>query len=509
MSIISISELPTELLNQIFSYIVRPSHLIPLCLVSKTFSTFATRLLYEKLVLKYDYDDPGWTKYESLVHSSGLKYTTSITIGFCDSDRLEYCKLLDKLVPRLPRDSITRFEFGSHGRPTGDMLKLLWASQRNLRNVQLDFNILNPIPSELVLWEASIFQSLKGVTEVSMDFGSTVGPGEARQILDLLHLENLEVASFRVLPQNIPADSRSQTVISRKWDCLFQEKFPASLCQLTLTFVRLPKSSILQLDQYPHLSYLELRACQNADMILSYFKQPRLRRFRYCQESAEPDIIPLIVFLDHFSGLEELIIQYHEPLFREVIDSFRHAIALHSGSLRSLMVARLETQNSRGEGDCLESLATGCKQLRQLGIELPRSNHGVSSVCNLIKSIPTLRLINVFHQHSEPDSRSNRSARARTKVARQAFADAVVDEAQRWGHPLELVVFGQNQTFGDELQRLAEAVLPPLVVFARGSQQDLLGLGITKTVGVPVHSNLVNYVAPENSLLDYRFEREI
>ncbi|KAI0324544.1 hypothetical protein GY45DRAFT_1349369 [Cubamyces sp. BRFM 1775] len=59
------SDLPVELLPLVVSHIVRPSHLATLCLVNKTFYTFATPILYERVFI-YAWHKEGKAKVTKL-----------------------------------------------------------------------------------------------------------------------------------------------------------------------------------------------------------------------------------------------------------------------------------------------------------------------------------------------------------------------------------------------------------------------------------------------------------
>ena len=289
------------------------------------------------------------------------------------------CEMFDSLLPRLPKDSITEFRFGSQGRPSGDQLRRLWQNQKRLRNIQLDFNLLNPPPQELIHKDHDLLQALDCIEEINIDVGDAVDPTTFDEVLKTMNLRNLQKVELRLSQQSDSSSRGSlrQAATDSAWGRVFKTYFPAALSQLTLTHVYISDPRYLQLDGFPSLVNLELRLCLNVSPVLDCFRKPKLKRFHYCQSfSEELWSGALWKFLGRFDTLEEFVFQYRDlwsdrPARPSLISN---AIAMHSQTLRILLLSRL-AKRTRSHFDvgkpeeALQLAAEKCCNVQQLGLE--------------------------------------------------------------------------------------------------------------------------------------------
>lgn len=351
-------------------------HLKSLCLVCRTVSEVATSLLYKDLVLQYRPKHPEWSKCRDLLFSKGLRYTRTVSIGNLDFDQKEPCRFLDDLLPRLPKNAITEFRFGSHGRPTGKQLRYLWQTQKNLRNLQLDFNVFDPSPKDLVERDHGVLQALERIEKINLDLADTVDPEMLDKLLRSMNLKNLRQVEFRLLQfRHINGEeSPDQDGMDAAWGRVFRCHIPAALTNLILTYVRIPDARYLEFDRFPYMKSLELRACQNTAPVLNWFQKPTLRSLRFCQRfDEEHGLKHFWRFLSRFDTLEELIFQYQDRWGDPTTENqIYDAISKHSKTLKSLLLSRRPMRPRTGDEPCdvFQRVAEKCHNLHQLGLEM-------------------------------------------------------------------------------------------------------------------------------------------
>ena len=168
MSSSLLEQLPTEVLDMIFSNVRTPyritrlrtgvtavlNHylqitvkidLSALCLVSRRLSQIATPYLYRNLELRdFNSASRGWagfsTSVTNFLSSSGISSIRSLTLGIGDDfDALS--RPLNGLILQLIPDSLYRFQYDCSHRPSSQELWYLWKTQRRLTNLQLDFTL--------------------------------------------------------------------------------------------------------------------------------------------------------------------------------------------------------------------------------------------------------------------------------------------------------------------------------------------------------------------------------
>ncbi|KAI4157460.1 MAG: hypothetical protein LQ342_008253 [Letrouitia transgressa] len=525
MNVPALQNLPPELLALIFGYTAQIVHLKSLCLVCRTVSEVATSLLYKDLVLQYRPKHPEWSKCRDLLFSKGLRYTRTVSIGNLDFDQKEPCRFLDDLLPRLPKNAITEFRFGSHGRPTGKQLRYLWQTQKNLRNLQLDFNVFDPSPKDLVERDHGVLQALERIEKINLDLADTVDPEMLDKLLRSMNLKNLRQVEFRLLQfRHINGEeSPDQDGMDAAWGRVFRCHIPAALTNLILTYVRIPDARYLEFDRFPYMKSLELRACQNTAPVLNWFQKPTLRSLRFCQRfDEEHGLKHFWRFLSRFDTLEELIFQYQDRWGDPTTENqIYDAISKHSKTLKSLLLSRRPMRPRTGDEPCdvFQRVAEKCHNLHQLGLEMYGCKID-SDPEKLVLNFPRLRTLNLFH--TEGVNSRDTNFLAYKQVAAQCFQSV----AER-GYPLCLVAFGYKSRFGDNLQYLESRNKgqelyargpvqrkPRFVANSRGegqgsSTEQLRRPGLVwdytvESVEQPNH--MAKHIEPECNLLDYRFE---
>ena len=331
-----------------------------LCLVSKAFSQISTPFLYRDLELPYDQGDTNWSKLKSLANKEGIQYVKSLKFGLCDYTEFSFCKALEDLLPRLRKDSLKRFEFGGLGRPTHDMMKHLWHSQKSLRNLQLNFGLLSPSIDDILREDAPALKALDKVDELDVNFAATVDADSAHDLLCFLELRNLQKIQVTFVP------SINREVSFR--DPFFAHHLPISLTHITLNFISLPRPEFLQFDLYPSLTYLELHDCLHTGPVMDAFRKPVLRQFSYLHSDTNAPLDELALMLRRFNTLENLIVDIGLQAQPYDCDMLTLGIVTHCETLKSLLFY-IPSQRSSDRAQILLRTATGCRRLRQLALE--------------------------------------------------------------------------------------------------------------------------------------------
>ena len=285
----------------------------------------------------------------------------SLKFGFCDYTEFSFCKALEDILPKLPKDSLRRFEFGSLGRPTHNMMKHLWHNQKHLRNLRLNFELLSPSVDDILGEDGAALKSLYEVDELDVNFAATVNAESAHNLLSFLNLRTIQKIQITVVPSDIQGVSFANG--------FFLHHFPTTLTHITLNSISLPRPEYLQFDLYPTLTHLDLHNCQHTGLIMDAFRKPLLQSFSYHYSGINAPFSELASMLQRFGTLEKLIVDIgFQPQSYEY-DMLTWGIATHYQTLKSLLFY-VPNQSSKGLMDILLNIATRCKQLRHLGLEI-------------------------------------------------------------------------------------------------------------------------------------------
>ena len=343
-----LASLPVELLDVIFEFIIRPSDLKALCLVCRAVSEPAFRHLYRNVVLPYRVDDRVWVRVDTLSQSQHLHHVQSIDIGQSDLRRSDgFCRNLQPLLRRLPKNALKSFTYGLHGRPQAEDLITVWREQKTLRKLQLDFNLCAPSLPDVLGYLANDLASLTSIQELEVDFGEEAyrfwkEEGEeyalAVKLFSLLYVQNLSSIEVRYSgidePQRLGFGSDPPPEVT-----LVSPHFPRTLIRLSLSFVCLPPPGEWALSEYHALSALELYDCLNVAPILDSIRQPRLKHFEIRYQAARDNTAVYLAtrsFLKRFSTLVSLSVEMY--LEADSGERLAPAICQHGLHLRSLRI---------------------------------------------------------------------------------------------------------------------------------------------------------------------------
>ena len=340
--------LPTEILDMILEFIIRPSDLKALCLVSKAVSEPAFRHLYRNIVLPYRIDDRTWVRVDILSQSQHLHHIQSFHIGTSILPRNDsFCKNLQPLLRRLPKNALKAFTYGLQGRPQAEDLLTVWQEQKALRNLQLDFNLCAPSLLEVTGYLANELASLTSIEELEVDFGEEVDRSwtdeedkdtSALELLSIIHLEKLRSLQLRYAGRDEGPPRGFGTPMAAE-PFLVAPCFPRTLTRLSLSFVCLPPPEDWPLSEYHALLALELHDCLNVAPILDSIGQPKLKEFYISRQSARDSIAVSLAtqsFLSRFSTL--VILSLDIDIDPGPIDELARAIREHGVCLRSLRI---------------------------------------------------------------------------------------------------------------------------------------------------------------------------
>ncbi|KAL8869497.1 MAG: hypothetical protein Q9174_004227 [Haloplaca sp. 1 TL-2023] len=332
----TIQTLPLEVQRLIFEHILHPGDLKALCLVSKKVSAVATEILYRHLVLPYDENDRHWKRLARLSESRGLQYVRTIDTGFSEVFQHGFCKPVGQVITKLPPNSLTRFHFGSLGRPLPEDLRHLWHTQKNLTNFQLDFSLNAPTVDEIVYEEAATIHSLQMVSELEINFGSdaTTTPEMYDRLGSLLHFSKLR----KVTVLHPALDNEAKPAFM---DPVLHHLLPYTLTHLSFSYISLSPEVELQLDSCRTLRHLELRECAALEGILRSYCLPTITSFTVQTTQEDGDSPPgymaaVVSFLQRCRSLRRLIADIHLDHFHT--GSVKAAIENNSESLEALFI---------------------------------------------------------------------------------------------------------------------------------------------------------------------------
>ncbi len=305
--------LPGELSDAIFDFIIRPSDLKALCLVSKTVSALAFRHLYRAITLAWSGEDRDWTRLDCLSRSRHLSHIQSIDIGEdkCYRNNLPRNNL-QPLLQKLPAGALKSFRYGFHGRLRPENMLTLWRQHGRLRNLQLDLLNLD----DLSVWDMvrevklnrSMFKSLK---ELELELGNDEDAALSLALFDLLPLKKLRSIRLRYSGLENPIERPRSHTISRMGSALSSRLVPATLTSLSLCWVTLPPPTEWKLSEYQALLSIKFYECSDVGPILDSVDKPKLKLLHIERRTRQiDDTMSLSInrFLQRFGSLEALTV---------------------------------------------------------------------------------------------------------------------------------------------------------------------------------------------------------
>ena len=334
-----------------------------LCLVSKQLSDLAIERLYPDLLLPYDGSDREWTRLTQLSESRGLRHVRTIDIGSSEAMQHGFCKPVGNLIFKLPPDSLTRFRFGSLGRPLPEALRHLWHTQKTLTNLQLDFMLNAPTIDEIVQDEARTLHSLQGVSELEINFGSdeTTTPNMYDCLVSLLQFPKLKKVT-------VLHPSNDEVAKPRLMDRLLHQLLPQTLTHLSLSYISLSPENHLQLDDFRVLRHLELRECYLTCNTLRSYHHPTLSSLALHTSMKDipssPEYMDAVIsFVHRCESLRRLIadVQVHSSQ----TGSFESALRNNAQSLEELYI---NVQRYGSYQPIIINPPWSCRKLAQLAL---------------------------------------------------------------------------------------------------------------------------------------------
>lgn len=346
-----------------------------LCLVSKEISAVSTPHLYRNLILPYHQEDPEWLSrsVESLARNKSLKYVRTITIGPYNFAEHGFCKAFNKFLPSLQNNSLTRFEYSSLGRLTHAQLKFLWQHQKNLRNMQFDFNLYSPTRPDILNEDAPTLRSLGLISELDIRLSSVFKEIAARRLLEILDLSRLQKLKIRASPDTSGAKRATFS------DTFFTDHSLLTLTHLTLCLIDFDAQEQLQLGNYSSLTHLSVQWCKNLSIIFARYERPILKSlcfFGNC--SVDPLEDDLVHMLHRFQGLETLALRVEQIICSATAECLRAAIGKHKDTLKYLLINKVNNRAQDSADVLMDSeffeMIQKCKHISQLGLSMDVEN---------------------------------------------------------------------------------------------------------------------------------------
>ena len=306
--------------------------------MSRGVSRIAFRQLYRNLDVPSTSSDHSHFEatLNSLSQSRGIQYTRTVKIGhskFINSNTHGHCTAMEAFIKSLPVDAVTRFEFGSYAWPAiCGGYDLLWQSQRNLQNLQVDFEPANPNGPINPL--KNYIRNLRKLSELEVDFGCTL-PVVRLWLRDVMDGHDFSKIHFRYLRLSDPGEEEIEFLPLQ--DCLINGN-PKTLTHLTLFDVYLPRSDTLTLDAFPCLVHLDAQEWFPLLPVLEAFQEPRLTHLLLRDTSTGMNKWSgLTKFLASFQTLKSIVIDLPELWMQpDNGGSLPQAIAHHARGLNLL-----------------------------------------------------------------------------------------------------------------------------------------------------------------------------
>ena len=344
-------------------------------------SALATPILYRNITLPYnDDDDTEWSRITALANSERLSegHVRSINIGAANFTKQAICSNLGLLIRKLPKDTLQRFHHSPLVRLSHGDLKILWKNQKQLKNLVFDLSLNSPSTSDIISEDMGMFVSLKLVCELEIDFAvlsysdvsNTFSNTNSQHWVFfsfmMSALPNLRSIVLKFIPYSMD-EGRLSRCLSR------------SLTHISLWYTDFEdiNAEYLPLDQFPALTFLELRECDLPSVVLKAFAAPALKSFAYhhhCREQGadEETLNAVIDFLNRSRPLQRLIIDCAGCL--ETAESkLASSITAHASSLEFLLVTCENVFDTMQAENSLPEAIGRCRALKQLGLSFTQN----------------------------------------------------------------------------------------------------------------------------------------
>lgn len=245
----------------------------------------------------------------------------------------------------------------------------LWRTQKNLKNLQLDFYFNAPSIIEVARHHKTIFEDFRSLIELEIDFS------EEKDQSSILSL--LSTNAFRTV-QRICLSTGLEYDQNQTFDGEFLAEYLPSDClkHITLGGFDLPDSGYWDLNGYSHLKSLKLYNCHNLAPSLDSYIKPGLKclAVQFAEDVSDADYCSVVSLLGRITELETLIFDNHKAAHRmniETMLSRRKALIAAIGvSRKTLAHLLLDGVGRNKNGGLLQKEIMLCTRLRQLALEL-------------------------------------------------------------------------------------------------------------------------------------------
>ena len=334
-------------------------------------SSVATQFLYRNLVLDFPYltaaDEKEVDVFGAVLMSDGLRFVKTLKVGPIRGKTVAF---FDRLIRQFQDHSLVNFEWDPDKPPFNSQLHYIWDHQWNIRSIDLT-NITNAVQTVQPSGGLRFPQKY-----VDLSFSLPLEDDLSKK-LDLAYMTALTVKwddSAEWLPSLISASMNHLTNLQLHHIDFFERD--------------------LKLDQITSLVSLGLYRCSESGLVLSNFKNPKLKHFHIefdwdeldedlldedYEWTVDEDFKAQFSFIRSFQGLETLIIDVpdrrHPASF---LENLVNSISLdHNNTLRhlALLDSCKSTDGDKYSYDTTESRSSvfdavmACPHLVQL--ELP------------------------------------------------------------------------------------------------------------------------------------------
>ncbi len=294
-------------------------------------SSVASQFLFRDLELNipsYHHNDAlekMLSTFEAVTMCDGLKFVKTLKVGPIEGKMIE---LFDRLISRLQDHSLVNFEWDAGAPPLNSQLAYIWGHQSNIRSIDL-IDVTDAVKAVQPWKDLKFPQKYENIslnTPLEEDF-------VAKLDLSCMRTLTVEWIDFEELPSSISDHMIHITNLKLHSITFFGVGF--------------------ELDQIASLVSLGLYGCDDTALVLSNFKNPKLKEFHIeCdwdeieEEMLEEDFdwddnedfVAQFSFIRGFQGLETLVIampdrRHPASLLKNLTDS----ISLeHNDTLRRL-----------------------------------------------------------------------------------------------------------------------------------------------------------------------------
>lgn len=258
----------------------------------------------------------------------------------------------------------------------------IWKTQKNIKNLQLDFTLNAPSIVEIVRHHTPIFQDFRSLTELNIDFGVEEDQSSIQSLLNIIALRTIEnICLFT----SVDAEP---TIQERVFGSHFlSNNLPsANLKHITLGGFHLPESGNWELHKYDHLESLKLYSCCNLAPTLDSFTDPTLKYLviQFAANVSDVDFSSVASLVGRIRGLETLIFDNHKAFQNNpetTLSRRTELIAAIASSRKTLAHLLLDGMGHDTCGVSLWDELQLCTRLRHLALELDIKGH--CKVCHV------------------------------------------------------------------------------------------------------------------------------